>query len=324
MQVRADVRALRADDTPQRAAQAELFARVGEWRSEAGTAAVLQALEAFGHGAPLASCPALASLFRHGSHGARELVDGFVATALGGLRRSPLAQVPLRHSVDALTSNLLLAQAGRATLSLLALDGTALPRSEPTTVTFSSHHSWEMVLAGSATTELVDAPAKGGSPLLRKSLKLETGTVLVRDAKFQALVYRRIDGCLVSLRLQRRASAPEPVNEHALDDGRLLRQAGADPRESRHELMLALLGRMGRSDAAPIMADLAAKPGSMALRWQAVRECLALDTARGFETLCRVARSADDPLAPAAGALRAQLIETHPVLAELASEPCPA
>ena len=86
--------------------------------------------------------------------------------------------------------------------------------------------------------------------------------------------------------------------------------------------MLAMLGRMGRKDAAPHMAELACGEASPELRWQALRECLALDTQAGFGALSVIAARSDDALCGPAGALRAQLIEAHPQLQEL--EPCPA
>jgi hypothetical protein len=79
---------------------------------------------------------------------------------------------------------------------------------------------------------------------------------------------------------------------------------------------------MGRADAAPHMAALARDEGSPAVRWQALRECLALDTMAGFQALCALATSHGDPLAGAAGALRAQLVEAYPQLRQI--EPCPA
>jgi hypothetical protein len=58
------------------------------------------------------------------------------------------------------------------------------------------------------------------------------------------------------------------------------------------------------------------------VRWQALRECLALDTATGFAALGRLAATTDDPLAAPAQALHAQLLERYPALAGV--EPCPA
>jgi hypothetical protein len=81
---------------------------------------------------------------------------------------------------------------------------------------------------------------------------------------------------------------------------------------------------MGRKEAAPTMAEIARGAGSDGLRWQALREALALDTAVGFRALSVLARAPDDPLAMPAGALRAQLVEAHPELLSLEDCPCRA
>ena len=65
-------------------------------------------------------------------------------------------------------------------------------------------------------------------------------------------------------------------------------------------------------------AAMAEERGGQSLRWQALRECLGLDTALGFATVCRIAAQPDDPLSAPAGALRAQLLETYPQLEEVA------
>ena len=71
-----------------------------------------------------------------------------------------------------------------------------------------------------------------------------------------------------------------------------------------------------------MLASMAQEEGGAGLRWQSLRECLGLDSAEGFRTLCGIARDAADPLFVPAGALRKQLLETHPQLAEV--DLCPA
>ena len=71
-----------------------------------------------------------------------------------------------------------------------------------------------------------------------------------------------------------------------------------------------------------LLAAMAEEEGSAHLRWQALRECLGLDSAVGFAALTGLAQRNDDPLAVPAGALRAQLLETYPQLAGVAG--CPA
>jgi hypothetical protein len=220
--------------------------------------------------------------------------------------------VPLRHFTDGTVSTLLLARSGRASLVLSAVDGARLAtQPPPRSVSFTASEGWEMILAGHGRAELVAET--------RTELRLRPGIALARDCARQALVLREVQGVLVSLRLQRRKANPEPTREVDLATGAVIHQAAATAEESRRELMIALLGRMGRADAAPVLADIAGEAGPPALRWQALRECLGLDTAIGFQALTRAAQAAADPLAAPAGALRAQLIETYPELA-----PCPA
>jgi len=109
-------------------------------------------------------------------------------------------------------------------------------------------------------------------------------------------------------------------------EGRLVHQSAGTIGESAQELMLALLGRMKRADAVPLMARMSGEGGE-SLRWQALRECLALDSGAGFRALCAIAADPGDVLAAPAGALRAQLLEAYSVLAgmlEAEDMPCPA
>src|SRR3546814_13661805 len=56
-------------------------------------------------------------------------------------------------------------------------------------------------------------------------------------------------GSIVKLRLQRLSEMTEPVREYALEDGRLLHQAAAQPEDSRDALAMAVLARVGRREA---------------------------------------------------------------------------
>jgi len=273
----------------------------------------------------MADRPALAALFDGGSDTGSSLADEIASLVAKVLRENPLGHVPFRHFADDVIATLQLAKAGNVTLSLVAIDGEGLAkRAAASTVDFSPSEVWEHVLAGNARAVTIDRgeTAPTHCALRQTEIALTPGTVVIRDARRRSLQLREVCGRLVSLRLQRRESGLEPTREYELASGRLVHQAAGNPRDSRLELMMALLGRMGRADAAPVMAEMSRDRISAALRWQALRECLALDTAAGFAALTQVAQSADDELAPAAGALRSQLIEAYPQLQELA--PCPA
>lgn len=325
MLIHPELRALRDDDGPQRQAQAALIDAVGAWRQRPHVAGLLADLAALDKGAEIAARPALAALFTGASDTGSSLADEVASLVAAVLRENPLGHVPFRHFADEVIATLQLVKAGNVTLSLVAIDGEGLAkRPAATTVDFSPSEVWEHVLAGSARAAVIDRgkTTPAACDLRESEVKLAPGTVIVRDARRRSMQLREVAGRLVSLRLQRREAGLEPTREYDLVSGRLVHQAAGNPRDSRLELMMALLGRMGRADAAPVMAAMSRERISAALRWQALRECLALDSAAGFAALTQVAQSIDDELAPAAGALRSQLIETYPQLQELV--PCPA
>lgn len=318
------LRALRADDRPQRDAQGALYRKVGAWRETAEMRALEAELADFAGGGPLEDFALLSACFDPEGGAAATLVGRFVSAVVAALAEAPLGQVPLRHFTDGTHSTLLLGRSGAVTLALAAVDGAGLARRPaPGAVSFPPNQSWEHILAGTARAELVDAPGMGPgpAPLERRPIVLEAGTVLMRDSRRRALLLHEVRGRLVTLRLQRRLPGSEVCREHRLADGALVHQSAGSARDSRLELAASMLARMGRADAAPLLAAMAQEDGSPGLRWQVLRECLALDTREGFAALAAIAAAPGDPLAVPAGALRAQLIECHPVLGEL--EPCP-
>ncbi len=326
MIIHPELRALRADDRPQRDAQGVLVAAARDWREVPENAAVLADLAAFAEARPLAECQALASLFEEDRDDAARFVNAFACDMVAALRRAPLGHLAMRHYADEVLATLLLAQAGNVSMTLVATMGEELAaRPAPRTVDFGPRESWERVLSGRGEAELVECRSiaeDGRADLRRRPISLFPGKVVSRDAARQSLQLRSVEGCLVTLRLQRRHLAAGATREYALADGALVHQAAANPRDSRIELMLALLGRMGRADAAPLMRGLALDQGSDALRWQALRECLALDSASGFAALTAIAARAGDPLRTPAGTLRDQLVAAYPQLEDI--EPCPA
>jgi len=310
---------MRRDRRLQRRAQAEMIAAGDAWRRQPAVSAVLPDLARYGAGAPLADCPALARTFEDG--------DDAVALALSvthlfaaELARNRFGQLPFRHGFDGEVSTLLLARSGRAQLILHAREPGAW---EYATAGFSHAERHDAILAGEGEGALIRRdPDSGG--LGARCVALKGGVRRSFDLACEALQVSRVSRRLVSLRLHRFAAAPEPSPEYRLDDGVLVHQSAGEIRASRQEMMLALLGRMGCAEAAPVMAAIAAEPNDASLRWQALRECLALDAVEGFRALCALARTGHDPLAAAAGALRAQLVEAHPCLAALEGGRCPA
>ena len=319
MLLRYEIAALRGDDAPQRQAQAALTEAMEHWRQSAIAAPVLADLERFAQGAELAECPDLAALFAASNDtAAHHFAASFITAMVAALRATPLGHVAARHFTNGLTSTLLLGRAGEVTLALAALGEGA---KQPDSISFSPVTCWERVLAGGAEAQIITChpQAPDSAQLLTTDLQLEPGQAIIRDGAHQALVYGKVAGCMVSLRLQRRQPDAGPVREYDCASGRLVHRAAGSQRESRRALMANLLGRMGRRDAAPLLAEMACEAGPDALRWQALRECLGLDTGAGFAALCTIASASGDVLAGPAGALRAQLVEAHPQLADMLS-----
>lgn len=289
-------------------AQRALSAAQEAWRKDPRCAASLAAIELYGAGAeidPFAE-PALACA----------LVEAFVGHMLPALAAHPLGHVPMRHGQDPRVSSLLLVRSGRALVSLLTREP---GRCERRAVGFDEGARHEFVLAGKGWGRVA---RRREDVLDFEPFVLEPGSVLALDPGHEALLVEEVESRLVSLRLDRLPASPVPTREYSLGTGELLHLSAGDPAESRLELALAMLGRMGRVDAAPLMADLVRGDGldtSGHLRWQALRECIALDTATGLAALETVAGDPADSLRGPAHSLLGQLCATYPELAREAA-----
>lgn len=324
MLIGAELRALQGDGGPQRAAQAAMQRRVAEWRDRASVRAVAAALAPFEAGGEPEELPALAQLMTQ--DGARAFADTLVTELVEVLGTAPLAHVALRHTNDARRSTLLLTRVGRVSLSLETR--VAQPGGEPmaTTAVLSDIDTWDMVLAGAVEGRLLEAREAGGKTRFTgTAVRLQEGDLCVRRGRSQVLSIARIERCFTVLRLQRRAHSPAPAQAIDLASGDLVRQAAGDLRDSRREMMVGLLGRMERSEDAPVLAEIAREAGCLSLRWEAVRQCLGLDTATGFRLVAELTRRHGDPIQPDAAALRAHLLALHPQLEALeGGDRCPA
>ena len=317
MRTHRPVAAMRRDRSVLQRAQATACAAAKRWREDVRIAPFLAELDEYGRGAPLSSCPALAALFAPG-RAARDLAARYCHEQAAALAGERFAQVAFRHSWDGRAATLLLARGGTAQLALVAIEpGTH----ETRTAVFSDAVRHEAVLAGRALARRTVRDSRGD--FTHDELELADGARLTLDLSHQTQFVHRVETRLVVLRLHRTNPQPQPTREYDTVSGELIRQASGSAHASRQEMMLALLGRMGRREAAPVMAAMGREAGPEGLRWQALREALALDTDEGFRALSAVARTAHDPLAMPAGALRAQLVEAHPQLLALDELPCP-
>jgi hypothetical protein len=320
MRIDSQLRALRSDLAPQRLAQIALEAARDEW-ADGPALAVLREMDQYGRGGDLRDYPSLAALFG-AEGGAAKLAGSLVEALLPKVRRHPLGQVPLRHQYKDGLTVLQIAQRGRAALTLILYEE---QEHDPASACFTGGERHEAVLAGAADVRELELLAEepGKAAIDCRTRRVVEGEVMQCEGFAHTRQVQRVYGRLVVLRLSRTEENPPETRQYSLDDGRLLHRASGCRAESQREMATALLGRMGRRDAAPILGDLA-QQGSPHIRWQTLRECLALDAFAGFIALSKVAADPEDPLAVPAGALRAQLLETHPQLAQIEEAECPA
>ena len=320
MRIDPQVGALRGDSAARRAMQLALEAARDEWLGGAAADAAAE-LERYGEGTLLQDCPQLLALTtREGA--ALTLIEALIGPMLEQLAANPLGHVPLRHQRSDNVATIQLLRAGRAALSLLAYDEA---EAKPASASFSDGERHEILLAGAldvAFLDIIDETGNGAS-IETTGRRLVAGEVITCVGERSTRIVKQVHGRCVMLRLARSSENPSDTRQFSFLDGRLIHRSSGSRTDSRHEMAMAVLGRMGRKDAAPILAELAMEGGNH-IRWQSLRECLALDTATGFMALIKIAADPSDPLSTPAGALRASLLETHPQLAQLEALQCPA
>lgn len=331
MRIDPQLAALRSDPAPLLRGAGLTGAAAQEWGE--AQAQELADLARFGAGAGLGECPGLAALFGGDAAAGRTIASEGLRRMIAALRDAPLAPVPWRHFTNGVLHSLVLALAGRGSLSLALLDGAAWtaardPRGEGL-VSFQPGELHVRVLAGCGAARILhnrsDDPR--AARIEAETLTLQPGEVYRLDSAHEALALDRIDGALVTLRLHRKPPptdiAASIARQYEIASGALVHQAAGLQDDSRAELAMALLRAMGRRDAAPAFAAFVrtgARSGDPAARWQALRECLALDSAVGLEELCRVAEAPGDALATPARALLETLCARDPAFASAREE----
>lgn len=312
MQVHPDLARLRSGDAPQPSCDAALAA----WRGLPEVAAVITALARFDAGEPLDGLPPLARIITDHA-AARGFVADFINPLIAALRAEPLVQLALSHSSAPGMARLRLVGHGRAALTLVAF-----ARGEPTlspTALFEDCTAHEIVLAGTAQV-LLHRLTRG--QLTSEEIACVPGTRIIRDGADTTRQIIAVTRPLMLLQVTQEAARPAPSREIALDDGRLIKAISGCKATSQRMMALGVLGALQHSAALPEMERVAAdRTQERDLRWEALRQVLALDTACGFALLARLADSAHDPLAAPATALRRNLVSVRPDLAALLPEP---
>ncbi|RNJ61927.1 MAG: hypothetical protein EDM03_10475 [Porphyrobacter sp. IPPAS B-1204] len=312
MHIHADMARLR-EGLP---AQPLTDAALAQWGTRPDVAGAIAGLGRFAQGAALEDLPALHRLLSD-ADAASALVGGLVNTLIPAMQAEPLAQVPLGHATAPGAARLRLASHGRAVLTLVA--HAPADKAEPASALFEDGLAHEIVVAGEGSA-LVHRLGEGG--LTSRTIALAPGTRLQRGGVEDARQIITVSRPLLMLQLTREAARPRPAREIALANGRLIKTISGCKQTSQQMMALCVLGALRHAGALSAMAGLGCdQAAERDLRWEALRQTLAMDTRSGLELLARLAAGRDDPLQSAAEALQRQLAAACPDLAPFLPQP---
>ena len=293
-----------------------------QWRGPP-VAQLLESLEAYAGGNPLDDCAILAECLTSTAT-AQRLLSPLIDSLCSALREHPFAHVPLRHRFARGVSVLELVRSAGASMSLVVYETAAFEGKEAAhSIAFADEERHELCLSGAGNGRIATVVGEREDRVVLdvRSFAIEPQSMLAFDCSSSRII-DRVDGHLAMLRLARLPQSPGLTREFRLSDGRLLHCASGCRRDSRDEMAVALLGRMNRRDAAEPLAAIACGKGAEHLRWQAVRNSLALDSLVGFAALEVLVGKDGDELSVPAAKLYRQLVEQYPELARTEKQPC--
>ena len=312
MQIHPMISKLRSAHAPQPCTDGALTA----WRSLPDVAAISVALARFDAGEALADLPPLARITTDHA-AARGFVDAFIGPLMAAIKAEPLAQLPIGHSTAQGLARLRLASHGRSALTLVALARRA--ETQPPSVLFEDCTVHEIVIAGHASALL---HRRTGARLKSAAITLTPGTAMTRSGLHETRQITAITHPLLLLQLTCEAARPAPSQEIALADGAVIKTISGCKVTGQNIMALGVLGALAHRPALAEMERLALDSAALRdLRWEALRQCLALDAPRGLAVLAVLAARVEDPLRPPAASLQHQLVTAHPDLAALLPEP---
>ena len=290
---------------------AALAAARAQWLANPQVVAVAQDLARYGAGGSLRACAALHALV-HDHSAARRFAEGLIGALLAHLRQRPLGEAPFRFKVTRGLATIQLLEDGGATLSLVAYEPLA-EAEPPRTALFSDREVHEIALSGEASG--VRHVWNGEGDLVCEPLRWRAGDTIRLRPRCEARQVLDVARSLLLLQLTREPARPAPTRLVSLDTGETLRTASGDKSASQAVMALAVLGALREDGALEVMEQTALNPNEdQDVRWEAVRQALALGPARGLELLDQLAARVDDPLGSPARALRAKLLDAQPDL----------
>ncbi len=288
-----------------------------EWRARPVTRSVAQDLKRYGAGVDVRDCANLHALVNDLAK-AQAFTLSLIQTILPALRAHALGEAPFRFKNSQGLATLQLMESGGATVSLAAYEPLASEET-PSSALFSDREVHEIALGGEA---LVAQHRFGaGGTLSSEPMPWFAGHTSAQAAQTEARQVLRVERTLLLLQLIREPERPAPTRLVDLSSGETLRIASGDKSASQAVMALSVLGALGECGALEIMEKTALNARENPdVRWEAARQCLALDAARGLALLVKLAGYAADPLAKPAASLKTQLLSAQPELRALIRE----
>ncbi len=288
------------------------------WLQELEVRTIIEELTAYSRGTLLADCPRLLEVVSdHGA--ARGFVDRLCDVMMAATRERWLCEVPFRFKTSRGLSTMQLIDAGTAKLSITAYE--PMPDMKaPRTVLFADFDAHEIVISGEASG--VMHRLHGVGTLQSAAQHWKAGDVIETAARVEARQVIAVNQSLLVLQLTREPAAPQPTVQVSLADGAVIRTASGDKSASQALMAISVLGALGARSALNVMGDTALNTDEdRDVRWEAVRQMLALDGRIGLGLLADLERRPGDALATPAQALKAQLLAYQPQLHDFAMEP---
>lgn len=322
MRIDPALKSLRGDQAAQRRATEAMENGLLEWRSLPLVAEIQGDLHNFAQGDEVANLPSLTRLFGSTSQ-SREFVSTWTKRFLDLLRDEPLGVVPFSPSSGSGVTSLQLMASGDAAITLLTYVEANTPQEEtPAIASFADRELHEVAIAGEAQACEYRRDDASGS-ISCEDFTWRPGEARVTRGISQARQIHSVSGSFSLLQLSRTLPNAVPTCEYRIADGALLYRSSGEKWTSQTEMALAVLGQMERPDALPEILSLVLR-GPAQLRWEALRQAIALDATAGFEALTTIAADPADELRAQASELRRSLMRRFPQLNQIGAEPCPA
>ena len=319
MIVHPSIAKLRGDRAAQHRSRSRMQAAVMQWQNSAIATALSDALQRYSGGADLKDCHALFQAM-HDVSAARTFIDTWQKSFASALKDEPLAEMPFRNRVQGSIATIQLLCQDTATLSLCAV-----PRGETLsgqdTILFSGRETSELIVDGSATGTLHRLSEASDTANLTNSGAAWQAGDTIQSTPTSGRSILHVEHSLLILQASRSPNCPQAAREFNVRDGRHSRSASGDEWVSRKFMALGVLGALRRNSAADEMGHVALDASlDRDLRWEAVRQLLALDTGTGMRLLGELRTKIQDPLCEPAANLASQLVTNHPQLAQFLKE----